>query len=42
MFFPQLERVDERRASVTHDDYETAFKMFIGIMKMAPSDPDYG
>ena len=35
-------RVDDRRVSLTHDDYETAFKMFIGVMKMAPSDPDYG
>jgi hypothetical protein len=42
MFFPQLERVDDRRVSLTHDDYETAFKMFVGVMKMAPSDPDYG
>jgi D-amino peptidase len=42
MFFPQLERVYERRGSLTHDDYEGAFKMFIGVMKMAMSDPDYG
>ena len=42
MFFPQLERVDDRRISWTHDDYETAFKMFIGVMRMAASDPDYG
>ena len=42
MFFPQLERVDDRRVSWTHDDYETAFKMFVGVMRMAPSDPDYG
>jgi len=42
MFFPQLERVDDRRVSWTHDDYETAFKMFIGVMRMATSDPDYG
>ena len=42
MFFPQLQRVDDRRVSLTHDNYETAFKMFIGVMKMAPSDPDYG
>jgi D-amino peptidase len=42
MFFPQLKRLDERRVSLTHDDYETAFKMFIGVMRMAPSDPDYG
>ncbi len=42
MFFPQLERVDDRRVSLTHDDYETAFKMFIGVIKMTSSDPDYG
>ena len=42
MFFPQLERVDDRRVSWAHDDYETAFKMFIGVMRMATSDPDYG
>ena len=42
MFFPQLERVDDRRVSWTHDDYESAFKMFIGVMRMATSDPDYG
>jgi len=42
MFFPQLERVDDRRVSLTHDDYVTAFKMFIGVMRMATSDPDYG
>lgn len=42
LFFPQLERVDDRRVSWTHDDYETAYKMFIGIMRMASADPDYG
>ena len=42
MFFPQLQRVDERHVSWVHDDYETAFKTFIGVMRMAASDPDYG
>ncbi|CAA9434029.1 MAG: D-aminopeptidase dipeptide-binding protein DppA [uncultured Rubrobacteraceae bacterium] len=42
VFFPQLERVGDRIVSWTHDDYETAFKMFIGVMRMATSDPDYG
>lgn len=42
MFFPELERLDERRVSIVHDDYETAFKMFIGVMRMASHDPDYG
>ena len=42
LFFPGLERVDDRRVSWTHEDYETAFKMFIGVMRLARSDPDYG
>ncbi len=42
MFFPELERVDERHVSITHEDFETAFKMFIGVMRMADYDPDYG
>jgi D-amino peptidase len=42
MFFPQLQRVGDRRVTWAHDDYETAFKMFIGVMRMATSDPDYG
>ena len=42
MFFPQLERVDERRVAWAHEDYPTAFKMFIGVMMMSTSDPDYG
>jgi D-amino peptidase len=41
-FFPGLERVDDRRVSWTHEDYETAFKMFIGVMRLSRSDPDYG
>lgn len=42
MFFPELERVDDRRVSWTHEDYPTAFKMFVGVMRLARSDPDYG
>jgi len=42
LFFPGLERVDDRRVSWAHEDYETAFKMFIGVMRLARSDPDYG
>ncbi|MBA2691959.1 MAG: M55 family metallopeptidase [Rubrobacter sp.] len=42
MFFPEIERVGERRVSIAHDDFETAFKMFIGAMRMASFDPDYG
>jgi len=42
LFFPGLERGDDRRVSWTHEDYETAFKLFIGIMLLSRSDPDYG
>ena len=42
LFFPGLERVDDRRVSWTHEDYETAFKMFIGVIRLSRSDPDYG
>jgi D-amino peptidase len=42
LFFPGPERVDDRRVSWTHEDYETAFKMFIGVMRLSRSDPDYG
>ena len=42
MFFPQLERVDDRRVSWSHEDYGTAFSMFIGVMGMTTGDPDYG
>jgi len=41
-FFPGLERVDDRRVSWTHEDYKTAFEMFIGVMRLSRSDPDYG
>jgi D-amino peptidase len=42
LFFPGLKRVDDRSISWTHEDYETAFKMFIGVMRISRSDPDYG
>ena len=42
LFFPGPERVDDRCVSWTHEDYETAFKMFIGVMRLSRSDPDYG
>ena len=42
LFFPGLEREDERRVSWTQEDYETAFEMFIGVMRLSRSDPDYG
>ncbi|MDP9476783.1 MAG: M55 family metallopeptidase, partial [Actinomycetota bacterium] len=41
LFFPSLKRVDDRRISWTHEDYTVAFKMFIGVMRLARSDPDY-
>jgi len=37
-----MEGVDERRVSWTHEGYETAFQMFIGVMRLSRSDPDYG
>jgi D-amino peptidase len=42
LYFPGLERVDDRRVYWAHEDYETAYKMFIGVMRLARSDPDYG
>lgn len=42
LYFPGLERLDDRRVSWTHEDYQTAYKMFIGVMRLARSDPDYG
>jgi hypothetical protein len=36
-----MERVDDRRVSWTHEDYGVAFKMFVGVMRLARSDPDY-
>ena len=42
LHFPQLERKGDRIVTWTHDDYATAYKMFIGVMSMARSDPDYG
>lgn len=42
MFFPQLERIGDRSVSWTHEDFEAALKMFIGVMKMSDGDPDYG
>lgn len=40
--FPQVERIDDRRVSWTHDDYETAYRMFLGVMGLMRGDPDYG
>lgn len=42
MYFPGLERPDDRHVSWTHEDYAVAYKMFIGVMRMSRSDPDYG
>ena len=42
LFFPGLERLDDRRVSWTYEDYETAFQMFIDVMRLCRSDPDYG
>ncbi len=40
--FPQIERIDDRRVSWTHEDYETAYRMFLGVMSLVRGDPDYG
>jgi D-amino peptidase len=42
LYFPGIERVDERLVSWTHEDYEVAYKMFIGVMGLAAADPDFG
>lgn len=42
LHFPQLERTGDRIVSWTHQDYATAYRIFIGVMSMARSDPDYG
>ncbi len=42
LHFPQLERIGDRVVSWTHEDYATAYRMFIGVMSMVHSDPDYG
>jgi D-aminopeptidase len=39
LFFPGLERADDRTVAWTH---ETAFEVFIGVMRLSRSDPDYG
>ncbi|HZF57940.1 MAG TPA: M55 family metallopeptidase [Rubrobacter sp.] len=42
VFFSGLERVDDRRVPWADEDHRVAFKMFIGVMRLARSDPDYG
>jgi D-aminopeptidase len=37
-----MEGVDDRRVSWTHEDYEAAFKMSIGVMRLSRSDSYYG
>jgi len=34
--------MDDRCVSWTQEDYETAYKMFIGVMRFSRSHPDYG
>ncbi|MGF1471662.1 MAG: M55 family metallopeptidase [Rubrobacteraceae bacterium] len=40
--FPEIVRVDDRRVSWAHEDYETAYKMFLGVISLARGDPDFG
>jgi D-amino peptidase len=42
LYFPGLERPNDRLVSWTHEDYEVAYKMFIGVMGLAAVDPDFG
>lgn len=42
LYFPDLKLVGERRVSWTHEDYRTAYRMFIGVMRLASEDPDFG
>ncbi len=42
LYFPDIERLDSRLVSWTHQDYEVAYKMFIGVMGLAAVDPDFG
>ena len=42
LYFPGLKRLDDRRVSWTHEDYPMAYKMFVGVMRLARSDQDYG
>jgi D-aminopeptidase len=37
-----MEGVDDRRVSWTHEDYEMDFQMFVSVMRLSRSDPDYG
>ena len=42
LYFPGIERLDNRLVSWTHEDYEVAYKMFIGVMGLVAVDPDFG
>ncbi len=42
LYFPEIERLDDRRVCWTHEDYTVAYKMFIGVMALAKADPDFG
>jgi D-amino peptidase len=42
LYFPEIERLDDRRISWSHEDYAVAYKMFIGVMALANADPDFG
>jgi D-aminopeptidase len=42
LFFPGLERVDDRRVSWTDEDCGASCKMFVGVMRLSRSDLDNG
>ena len=42
LYFPQIERLDDRRVCWTHEDYTVAYKMFVGVMALAKADSDFG
>lgn len=42
LYFPEIERLDDRRVYWSHEDYTVAYKMFIGVMVLAQADPDFG
>lgn len=42
LYFPEIERLDDRRIYWSHEDYAVAYKMFVGVMAVANADPDFG
>jgi D-amino peptidase len=42
LYFQGIERLDDRLVSWTHEDYDVAYKMLLGVMGPATVDPDFG